>query len=83
MSKEKISKVLSIQLQHTVFTQKLEVSRLLQIVHVLLVKGWNEAALIALSIFFLSPFFTFGIFSFYEIYTIHLSYHDVIKLELP
>jgi hypothetical protein len=43
---------------------------LLQIIHAVLVKGLIEAALIALSIFFLSPFLTLGAFSFYQIYAI-------------
>jgi hypothetical protein len=37
-------------------------------------KGLIEAALIALSIFFLSTFFTFDDFSFYQIYAIRLNY---------
>jgi hypothetical protein len=41
------------------------------------VKGCAEAVLIALSIFFLSTFFTFGVFYLYQIYTIRLSTNHV------
>jgi hypothetical protein len=37
---------------------------LLQIIHTVRMKGSTEAALIALSIFLLSTFFTFGVFFF-------------------
>jgi hypothetical protein len=44
---------------------------LMQIIHAVLMKGWTEAALIALDIF-LSTFFTFSIFSVYQIYAAQL-----------
>ena len=49
----KISSAL-MQLQHTLFMHRWRVWMLLQIIHAVLMKGWTEPAIIALSIFFLS-----------------------------
>jgi hypothetical protein len=62
MSKKNISKVLLMKPQHTLFMHKWRIWMLLQTIHVLLMKGWTEAALIELSIFFLSTVFAFGVF---------------------
>ena len=60
--RKKTSKVLLMQLQHTLFMYKWRIWMLLQIIHAVLMKGWTEAALIALSIFFLWIFFFFHLF---------------------
>jgi hypothetical protein len=57
------------QFRHTLFLYKWKTWLLLQIIYAVLMKGRTEAALIALSIFFLLIFFTFDVFFCY--YALH------------
>jgi hypothetical protein len=63
-----------IPFEPTLFKYKCKIRMLLlQIIHTVLMKKCAEAALIALSIFFLSTFFTCSAFSFHQIHTIQFT----------